>query len=378
VSGDSQSMPTMQSAQASVLTMNGGSSSIKCAIFRPGEPPERVLHETVESGAATSLLDWLERQPAFAAVGAVGHRVVHGMQHVEPELITEQLLGELRSMRAFVPEHLPREIALIEAVRDRHPLLQQVACFDTAFHHDMPRVAKQLAIPRRLEAIGVQRYGFHGLSYAFLMDELERMAGAAAARGRVVLAHLGSGASLAAVRDGKSVDTSMGFTPASGLVMGTRAGDVDPGLVAFLARAEGMTAERFEAMANRESGLLGVSETSSDMRALLACEATDVRAAEAVALFCYQAKKWVGAFAAALDGLDTLVFAGGIGENAPAIRSRICDGLRFLGVELDDAANDRTLSVISTHASRVTVRVIHTDEEQMIARSVYRRLGAGR
>ena len=378
MSADSRSIPAMPSAPASVLTINGGSSSIKCAIFRPGDPPERVLHETVEGDAASSLLDWLERQPAFASVGAIGHRVVHGMQHVEPELITEQLLGELRSIRAFVPEHLPREIALIEAIRDRHPSLPQVACFDTAFHHGMPRVAKLLAIPRRLEAKGVQRYGFHGLSYAFLMDELERTAGAAAARGRVVLAHLGSGASLAAVRDGKSVDTSMGFTPASGLVMGTRAGDVDPGLVAFLARTERMTAEQFEGMANRESGLLGVSEISADMRALLACEATDVRAAEAVALFCYQAKKWVGAFAAALDGLDTLVFAGGIGENAPVIRSRICDGLRFLGVELDAAANGRNEAVISTHASRVTVRVIRTDEELMIARSVYRVLGAGR
>jgi acetate kinase len=300
------------------------------------------------------------------------------MQHVEPELITEQLLGELRSIRAFVPEHLPREIALIEAIRDRHPSLPQVACFDTAFHHGMPRVAKLLAIPRRLEAKGVQRYGFHGLSYSFLMEELARTAGAGPARGRVVLAHLGSGASLAAVRDGKSMDTSMGFTPASGLVMGTRAGDVDPGLVAFLARTERMTAEQFEGMANRESGLLGVSEISADMRELLAREATDVRAAEAIALFCYQVKKWVGAFAAALDGLDTLVFAGGIGENAPVIRSRICDGLRFLGVEVDASTNGRNEAVISTHASPVTVRVIRTDEELMIARSVYRVLGAGR
>jgi acetate kinase len=208
------------------------------------------------------------------------------------------------------------------------------------------------------------------------MEELARTAGADAARGRVILAHLGGGASLAAVRDGKSVDTSMGFTPASGLVMSTRAGDVDPGLVAFLARTERMTAEQFERMANHESGLLGVSDTSCDMRDLLAREATDVRAAEAVALFCYQAKKWVGAFTAALGGLDTLVFAGGIGENAPAIRSRICEGLDFLGVELDAAANDRNDPVISTNAGRVTVRVIRTDEELMIARSVYRVLGA--
>lgn len=337
-----------------------------------------MLHETAGCAAVSSLLDRLEGRPEFATVGAVGHRVVHGMRHVEPELITESLLGDLRSMSTFVPEHLPGEIALIETIRERHPSMPQVACFDTAFHSGMPRVAKLIAIPRRLDAAGVQRYGFHGLSYAFLMEELGRVAGAGAAHGRVILAHLGNGASLAAVRDGKSVDTSMGFTPASGLVMGTRTGDVDPGLVAFLARTERMTAEEFERMASHESGLLGVSETSCDMRALLEREATDVRAAEAIGLFCYQAKKWVGAFAASLGGLDTLVFSGGIGENAPAIRSRICEGLGFLGVELDAEANRRNEAVIAMTAGRVTVRVIRTDEEMMIARSVYRVLGEPR
>jgi len=361
-----------------VLTINGGSSSIKCAIYRRGEPPQRVLRESVEGASARSLLDWLERQPAFATVGAVGHRVVHGMQHAEPEPVTERLLAELRDFSQFLPEHLPSEIALIEAIRDRHPALPQVACFDTAFHHDMPRIATLLAIPRRFDTAGVRRYGFHGLSYSFLMDELARTAGAAASRGRVVLAHLGNGASLAAVRDGKSVDTSMGFTPASGLVMGTRTGDVDPGLVAYLARTERMTAGEFERMANHESGMLGVSGTSSDMRDLLAREAADPRAAEAVTLFCYQAKKWVGAFAAVLDGLDIIVFSGGIGENAPAVRARICEGLRSLGVELDAAANERNLPVISTATSRVGVRVIPTDEEQMIARAVFAMSGGAR
>jgi acetate kinase len=363
-------------AAPGVLTINGGSSSIKCAIFRPGEPPVAVVREAVARDDGPSLFAWLDRQPAFASVGAVGHRIVYGMQHAEPEPVTAELLGELRSMSAFVPEHLPGELALIEAIRDRHPALRQVACFDTAFHHGMPRVAKMIAVPRRLDAKGVQRYGFHGLSYAFLIEELARTAGAGAARGRVILAHLGNGASLAAVLDGKSVDTSMGFTPASGLMMGTRAGDVDPGLVSYLARTEAMHADRFEAMVNRESGLLGVSETSSDMRELLEREATDVRAAEAVALFCYQARKWVGAFAAVLGGVDTIVFAGGIGENSAPIRARICEGLGFLGAELDAAANDRHAGVISTGGSRVTVRVIRTDEEQMIARSVYRVLGA--
>ena len=368
----------MQSAARGVLTINGGSSSIKCAIFRPGEPPKRVLHETGGCEAASSLLHRLEGRPEFSTVGAVGHRVVHGMRHVEPQLITDALLDDLRSMSTIVPEHLPEELAFIEEIHERHPSLPQVACFDTAFHSGMPRVAKLIAVPRRLDAVGVQRYGFHGLSYAFLMEELARTAGAGAAHGRVILAHLGNGASLAAVRDGKSVDTSMGFTPASGLVMGTRTGDVDPGLVAFLARTERMTAEEFERMASHESGLLGVSETSCDMRALLEREATDVRAAEAIGLFCYQAKKWVGAFAASLGGLDTLVFSGGIGENASAIRSRICEGLGFLGVQLDAEANRRNEAVISMTAGRVTVRVIRTDEEMMIARSVYRVLGEPR
>lgn len=239
----------------------------------------------------------------------------------------------------------------------------------------MPRVAKLLPIPRRYDAKGVQRYGFHGLSYAYLMQELEHQAGAKAANGRVILAHLGNGASMAAVLDGCSIDTTMGFTPAAGLVMSTRSGDVDPGLVSFLARTERMTASQFDRMVNRESGLFGVSETSSDMRDLLARETEDVRAAEAVTLFCYQAKKWIGAYAAVLGGLDTLVFAGGIGENAPPVRARICEGLGFLGIELDEARNAAHAKVISTDASRATVRVIPTDEELMIARSVYRILG---
>lgn len=376
MNGESRPRLSIQADRAGVLTINAGSSGVKCAVFRPGDPPERMLSETAKRDAPAVLIEWLGRQPAFATVGAVGHRVVHGMRHIEPEVVTEELLVELRAMSAIVPEHLPFEIALIEAVRDRHPSLPQVACFDTAFHRGMPRVAKQLAIPRRLDAKGVQRYGFHGLSYEFLIEELARTAGGDAAAGRVILAHLGGGASLAAVREGKSVDTSMGFTPASGLMMGTRCGDIDAGLVAFLSRTEGMTADGFECMASHESGLMGVSALTADMRELLTCEATDVRAAEAIALFCYQAKKWVGAFAAVLGGLDTLVFAGGIGENAPAVRARICEGLEFLGVALDPAANRDGATVISASSSRVAVRVIHTDEERVIARAVYRTIGA--
>jgi acetate kinase len=235
----------------------------------------------------------------------------------------------------------------------------------------MPRVAKVLPIPRRYAGKGVERYGFHGLSYAYLMEELGRL-DPAAAKSRVILAHLGNGASVAAVREGKSIDTSMGFTPTSGLVMSTRTGDLDPGLVYYLARTERMIASRFQQMVNHESGLLGVSGTSSDLRDLLAREAGDVRAAEAVALFCYQAKKWIGSFAAVLGGLDTIVFAGGIGENAPLIRARICDGLDFLGIELNQKRNAKNATLISPDAGRVKVRIIRTDEELMIAKFVTR------
>jgi acetate kinase len=266
---------------------------------------------------------------------------------------------------------------LIEAFRERHPHLPQVACFDTAFHGSMPPVAKLLPIPRRYRVRGVRRYGFHGLSYAYLMEELARAAGLESAHGRVILAHLGNGASLSAVQRGLSIDTSMGFTPAAGLVMSTRTGDLDPGLVSFLAHTEQMTAQQFHQMINHESGLLGVSEISADMRDLLARESDDVRAAEAVALFCYQAKKWVGAFAAALGGLDTLVFSAGIGERSASIRARICQGLGFLGIELQDERNAAHAPVISAEGSRVTVRVIPTNEELMIARSVSRVLHLG-
>jgi acetate kinase len=285
------------------------------------------------------------------------------------------MVEELRRLSPFDPEHLPEEILLTESFHRRFPDLPQVACFDTAFHKDLPRVARLLPIPRRYEALGVRRYGFHGLSYAFLMGELSRVAGKEKARGRVILAHLGNGASLAAVHHGKSVDTSMSFTPAAGVPMSTRSGDLDPGLIWYLARTENMTAKQFNEMVNGKSGLLGVSETSSDMRDLLGIESQDVRAAEAVALFCYQVKKWIGAFAAALGGVDTLVFAGGVGENAPVVRARICDGLGFLGIEIDEKRNAANESVISIDAGRVAVRMIHTDEEWMIAKMVCAVLG---
>ncbi len=390
-----------------ILTLNGGSSSIKFAVFEAGGSLRLLLRGALERiglpGAALRvkglvrgdtfsrpvaatdhgmavglLMDWIEERIGRDALKAVGHRVVQGgPKYSEPARITAEMIEELRRLSPVDPEHLPEEILLTEAFHHRFHDLPQVACFDTAFHHDLPRVARLLPIPRRYEAQGVRRYGFHGLSYEFLMGELARLAGAEAAQGRIILAHLGSGASLAAVRGGKSIDTSMGFTPAAGVPMGTRSGDLDPGLVGYLARTEAMSAKQFAEMANLRSGLLGVSETSSDVRDLLDRETQDVRAAEAVALFCYQVKKWIGAFAAALGGLDTLVFAGGIGEKAPAVRARICSGLGFLGIELEEERNAANAGVISVPASRLTVRVIRTNEERVIAETVCRVLGVG-
>ena len=388
-----------------ILTINGGSSSIKFALFEAEDSLQRTLEGKIEriglpeatfavkgldkadnfsrqvnapdhAAAVERLMDWIDERFEQGELSAVGHRVVHGgPNYSEPQRITKGLIEELHKMELFDPEHLPEEILLTAAFHRRFPDLLQIACFDTAFHHDMPRVARLLPIPRRYDAKAIQRYGFHGLSYSFLLEELERMAGPKAAQGRVILAHLGNGASLAAVRSGKPMDTSMALTPTAGIPMSTRSGDLDPGIVWYLARTERIGAKQFNKMVNFESGLLGVSESSSDMRDLLNCEKEDLRAAEAVALFCYQVKKWIGAFAAVLGGLDTLVFSGGIGENAPAVRTRICDGLGFLGIELEEKQNAANAGVISAEAGRVSVRVIRTDEERMIAKMVCRLLG---
>ena len=362
-----------------ILAVNGGSSSVKFALFAAGDPT-RVLHRGAVDRIAPNAIptDWLDALALgghLQGVVAVGHRVVHGgPKHSDPQPVTADLLADLRAATPFAPAHLPDAIELIEAVACRLPGVPQVACFDTAFHRDLPNVARMLPIPRKYADAGLRRYGFHGLSYAYLMEEWARLASVDMARGRAILAHLGSGASMAAVRDGQCIDTTMGLTPAGGLVMGTRTGDLDPGVLIHLARSKGLTADQLEELVTRRSGLLGVSETCSDIRVLLAAQATDPRAAEAVELFCYQIRKCVGAYAAALGGIDALVFSGGIGENAPEIRARVCDGLRFLGIELDPAANAANAPVISLGA--VAVRVIPTDEEAMIARTVSRVTGA--
>ncbi len=389
----------MTATNQQILTMNSGSSSIKVGLFDAGTPVRQILsgslerlgqldsfftmkgpdqedtftrhlHGATRSAALTAFTDWLEERCVRVPLAAAGHRLVQGgPNHYMPERATPALLADLQQLSQFDPDHLPDEIKLIQTIQEKFPDLVQIACFDTAFHHDLPRVAQMLAIPRRYEAQGVRRYGFHGLSYQFLMEELARE-GPQVAEGRVILAHLGSGSSLAAVHRGKPVDTSMGFTPTSGVSMGTRSGDLDPGLVLYFARTEAMTAQQFSAMVNTESGLLGVSERSSDMRDLLEHAGHDFKSEEAITLFCYQVTKCIGAFAAIMGGVDTLVFAGGIGENAPEVRARICRKLAFLGIQLDAERNRSAKPVISKSESHVQIRVIATDEQRVIAQTV--------
>ncbi len=381
-----------------ILTINAGSSSLRFAVYDDGTPPKRRWAGRIEriglSGstmtpytgesasepvavsaadhlaAGAAMVDWLEGQLDSRTLIAIGHRIVHGGPHYDrPGRIDEEMMEELRRISPWDPDHLPPELALVGDMASRFAGVPQVACFDTAFHRHMPEVAKLVALPRRYREMGVQRYGFHGLSYAFVLGELRRLAGDEAAQGRVILAHLGNGASLAAVRDGVGVETTMGFTPASGVPMGTRSGDLDPGLARFIMQRDGLSPEQFDEMVHHRSGLLGVSGISPDMRDLLARRSADPRAGEAVDLFVYRVKKAVGALAAVLGGLDTLVFTGGIGEHAAPVRAGICDGMGFLGIELDAAANAADAPVISC-PDGATVRIIPTDEQCRIAQAV--------
>jgi acetate kinase len=376
-----------------VVVINGGSSSIKFALFArdgmarlwggkidriglpgatltltDGEGKEDVL--TVEipdvRTAVEVLIAVLTDRVDVAKVEAIGHRFVHGMDIAEHAPITNQLLARIRSYADIDPEHLPMQLAIVDACKAAFPALMQVACFDTVFHHDMPRVAQLLPLPRRYEAKGVRRYGFHGLSCAYLIEELRRI-DPKHADGKVIILHLGSGASVTAVSGGKSIDTSMGFTPAGGIPMSSRAGDLDPGALSYIMREDDLTPLALEHLINYGSGLLGVSETTADMYDLLQIEATDIRAKEAIDLFCYEAKKRIGAYTAALGGVDTIIFSGGIGAVAPGIRARICGGLEAFGVIIEESKNQANESLISSTLAPVYVRVMHTDEERMIA-----------
>lgn len=357
-----------------VLAVNAGSSSVKFAAF--GADGRAVARGKLERvGSPDEVLARLDADGLLHHLAGVGHRFVHGgPDHTQPELLSPELLRDLDALSTLDPTHLPAELGLVRALAARLPGVPQVACFDTAFHRDLPAVARTLPLPRRYTEQGIRRYGFHGISYEYLLEEFGRVAGPWSTGGRVVLAHLGSGASLAAVLDGKCVDTTMGFTPTGGLVMGTRTGDLDPGALLYLLRSEQLTAGQLDAVVNRESGLRGISGTSSDVRELLAHAPADPRAAEAVDVFCYSVRKWIGAMAGVLGGLDSLVFSGGIGENSPEVRARICDGLGFLGVRIAADRNAANESVISAGHLPTTVLVIRTDEEAMIARTVARLL----
>jgi acetate kinase len=280
-------------------------------------------------------------------------------------VIDSSVRAELEEVVPLAPDHLPTELSAIDEVTRSAPSIPQVACFDTAFHGAMPRVARLLGLPRALLDSGVLRYGFHGLSYEYVTDTLRRLGDLPA---RTIVAHLGNGASIAAVRDGIGIDTTMGLTPSGGMVMSTRSGDLDPGILLYLLRSRGFSADDVDDTVKHKGGLLGISDSSSDVRDLLDARAADRKADEAIGVFCYQAKKFIGGYAAALGGLDELVFTGGIGERSPEVRAQICDGLGFLGIEIDETLNRGNAKTISTTGSRVTVRTIKANEEAMIAR----------
>lgn len=377
-----------------MLVINGGSSSIKFALYSMDEKLNKILSGQIKRigfdnpeftvnnklnnekkeikidaknfmEATDVLIEWLKEQKYFEAIRCIGHRIVHGMEHTRPVIIDDNLLKELYKIVQYDPDHLPAEIEMIELFKKQFPNLLQVACFDTSFHTTLPKVAKTFALPKKYYDEGIKRYGFHGISYSYLMDEL-RKKNEGEAKGRIILAHLGNGASLAAVKGGKCLDTSMGLTPAGGIVMSTRSGDMDPGVAWYLMQ-EGLNAEGFNDLINHQCGLLGISGLSSDMQDLLKHEKNNKDAALAIEIFCYQIKKYIGGYTAAMGGLDTLVFSGGIGENAAVIRSRICKGFAYLGIEIDEEENKKNSRIISTINSKVVVDVIPTDEEIMIA-----------
>jgi acetate kinase len=388
----------------SILTMNRGSATLKCALYDASDRETLLVSALIEqAGSSGSLLKitdasgkrlfdgpvgradshealdamlaWLAEHGFLLHLAAVGHRIVQGgPNHTKPERITPAFLADIGQFVELDPDHLPSAIRGIRLIAAKFPELPQVACFDTQFHNDLPDVARRYALPRRLYEQGVFRYGFHGLSYEYVMSELRRVEGEIAA-GRIIIAHLGSGASMVAVKNGKSVDTSMGFTPLEGLVMSTRSGDVDPGALLYLMENKNIAAKEMSHLLNKESGLLGVSGISGDMRVLLEKIPADKECAKAVEMFCYRAKKYVGAYVAALGGLDALIFAGGIGEHAPAVRKQVCESLEFLGITLDPASNEANAALLSPPGSRVKVRIVKTNEDLMIARHVREVLG---
>src|SRR5260370_762037 len=384
-----------------ILCLNAGSSSLKVAVYRMhGAAEERVFFGVAEEIGKSQGRFWLRgagnkslvdggrkfsdhgealeaalagfEQQGMKAFTAAGHRIVHGRTFFQrPQRLGLEFRKKLQELVSFAPLHRPSQIAMIDEVSKRRPELAQVACFDSAFHSGMPEAARRFALPRKLWDEGVLRYGFHGLSYEFVVGKLGTNLGR-----RAIIAHLGNGASVVALKDGVPVDTSMGLTPTGGGMMGTRSGDLDPGVLLYLLR-KGWTAEELETMVDRQSGLVGVSAITSDMKTLLEKQDTDANASQAVEMFCYQVRKFIGAYAAVLNGLDTLVFTAGVGERAAEVRAQICRGLEFLGIELDAACNARNAEVVSRAGSSCVVRVVPTDEDLMIARHTRRLVSGG-
>jgi acetate kinase len=381
-----------------ILVINCGSSSVKFALFSDDDALPRLRSGAIERigladgqiriadgdgsivvnerraipnhvMALKTLLAALERDPSCAAPSAVGHRVVHGGANCDCPLPVDAVLEDrLRRLVPVAPSHLPHNLAGMAAVRAVRPALPQVACFDTAFHHDLPRLARLTGLPRNFYYEGIRRYGFHGLSYEYVVDALRRV-GVDVGRERIIVAHLGNGSSMCALKGGRSVETTMGFSTLAGLAMGTRCGDLDPGLVLYLLGEKRLTLTELQHLLYEESGLLGLSGLSSNMQDLLA-KPSNAAAAEAIDFFCYQARRHLAALTATLGGLDRLVFTGGIGANAGPIRAKICDGLAYLGITVDEARNAAGGRIISAENGRVTVEALATDEELMIARHV--------
>jgi acetate kinase len=386
-----------------ILCINSGSSSLKFALYQMGNTEEeRIATGAVEGiglaggrlwikagdgktlvdrrrdfvgcSSATDSISAAARELGLPLPTAAGHRVVYGgPNHSSPELVDARFIQGLRDLIPFAPLHLPSAIYGMEAVAARYPDLPQVACFDTAFHRRMPQVAQRFPLLRNLWDEGIRRYGFHGLSFEYILGTLDQPA-----QRRLLIAHLGNGASLAAIRNGLPLDTTMGFTPTGGLMMGTRSGDLDPGVLLYLMTQKRCEAGELDALLNQRAGLWGVSGISSDMKTLLDQRDRAPHAAEAVELFCYQARKHLGAMTAVLGGLDTLVFTGGMGERAAPVRWEICQGLEYLGIVLDEKRNASNSDVISAPESRCAVRVIPTNEDLMIARHTYRFLDSQR
>lgn len=393
----------MPSRRSAILVVNCGSSSLKFAVFGLTEGLARLVWGSA-SGIGTSqgrlqmssaqgtvddhparLADHataiekvdtlLQQQTSRLDLVGIGHRVVHGGPDCDcPQRIDASLLDRLHALVPLAPLHLPHNLAGITAMRTQFPDVPQLACFDTAFHHGLSAVARHTGLPREYAAQGVRRYGFHGLSYEFIVDDLRRRHGPAALDERLIVAHLGNGASMAAIRHGRSVETTMGFSALGGMPMGTRSGDLDPGILLYLAGHDGLDAAEIEELLYRRSGLLGLSGVSADMRELLTHREDTPEATQAVDFFCHRARHFIGALSAALGGLDRLIFTGGIGANSPAIRAQICAGMGYLGITLEEGRNRTPGPVISADEGPVRVEAVATDEERMIARHVQRTL----